>query len=125
MKLHLTTSEDKHLISGYGSDWVQIAQLRHKKSLLVLPEQIITDWGSNNISNLTEEHFENIAALKPEVVLLGTGARLCFPHPRLWRCLADAGIGMECMDTGAACRTYNILMAEGRRVAAALILPDQ
>lgn len=125
MKLHLTTSEDKHLISGYGSGWVQIAQTRHQKSLLVLPDQIITDWGSSKVSDLSESHFESIATLKPEVVLLGTGDKIQFPHPRLWRCLTDAGIGMECMDTGAACRTYNILMAEGRHVAAALILAGE
>ena len=122
MKLHLTQAEDKNLISGYGQGWVQIAQTRHQHSLLVLPNQIIPEWGTSTAGALTEAHFEAIAALNPEIVLLGTGSKIQFPHPRLWHCLVNAGIGMECMDTGAACRTYNILMAEGRHVAAALIL---
>ncbi len=63
-----------------------------------------------------------LAELKPEVVLLGTGTRLRFPHPRLTRALTDAGIGVEVMDTPAACRTFNILAAEGRKVLAAVIL---
>ncbi|MBU3735478.1 MAG: hypothetical protein FGM62_00730, partial [Methylobacterium sp.] len=67
-------------------------------------------------------HFEYLAGLAPELVLLGTGLRHCFAHPRLSRALSEAGIGLECMDTAAACRTYNILMSEGRHVAAALII---
>ena len=72
---------------------------------------------------MTPADFEAMLALTPEVVLLGTGSRQRFAHPRLHACLSAARIGLECMDTGAACRTYNILMAEGRRVLAALIPP--
>lgn len=126
MKLHLTNSEGNNLITGYHIDsnasWVEITHARHSCSVLVLPGKIITDWDATTVATLTEAHFEKIAALKPEIVLLGTGAKIRFPHPRLWRSLADLGIGMECMDTGAACRTYNILMSEGRHVAAALML---
>ena len=71
----------------------------------------------------TAADFEQILALRPEVVLLGTGARQRFAHPRLYASLSAARIGLEMMDTGAACRTYNILMAEGRKVLAALIPP--
>ena len=70
---------------------------------------------------LSAEHFEAIAALDPEVVLLGTGRVQRFPHPRLTTALSSRRIGIEAMDTGAACRTYNILMSEGRKVLAALI----
>ncbi len=126
MKLHLTTPEGNNLITGYHigpeTSWVEVTGTRHQRSLLVLPAQLITDWEASSVAALTETHFETIAALKPEVVLLGTGATIRFPHPRLWRSLAELGIGMECMDTGAACRTYNILMSEGRHVAAALML---
>ncbi|MDP2247911.1 MAG: Mth938-like domain-containing protein, partial [Nitrosomonadales bacterium] len=76
---------------------------------------------ASDFESLTVEHFEKIAELKPEVVLLGTGNKHRFIHPRLTAPLTALGISVECMDTAAACRTYNILMAEGRHVAAALI----
>ena len=80
-------------------------------------------WADGGFDTLSEQDFESIQALTPEIVLLGTGARQRFPHPRLYRALTDAGIGVEIMDSAAAARTYNIIAAEGRRVAAALILP--
>jgi uncharacterized protein len=122
MKLHLANPEGNHLITGYGQGWVQIGQARFEHNLIVLPGQLVPDWAATTFEALDAEHFAAIAALKPEIVLLGTGATHRFAHPRLWKALADIGLGLECMDTGAACRTYNILMAEGRNVAAALIL---
>lgn len=110
-------------ITGYGTGHVLVNGVRHEKSLIVMPERIIDDWQVANFEGLSAAHFELLASLKPEVVLLGTGPALHFPHPALTRCLAEARIGLEVMDTNAACRTYNILMAEGRRVAAALLLP--
>ncbi|MBI2225497.1 MAG: hypothetical protein HYU44_11240, partial [Betaproteobacteria bacterium] len=71
---------------------------------------------------LAASHFEFLLALKPEIVLLGTGAMLRFPSPALSRCLTEAHVGLEVMDTNAACRTYNILAAEGRNVAIAILL---
>ncbi len=121
MKLHLANAEGNNLITGYGSGWVQIGERRYENSLIVLPQQLITDWPVAGFDALTSENFAAIAALKPEIVLLGTGTTHRFAHPRLWQALADIGLGLECMDTGAACRTYNILMAEGRNVAAALL----
>jgi len=122
MKLHLTCAAGNQLITGYGTDWVEINETRYVCSLIVLPAQVITDWSVASFDTLTEQHFERIAELKPEVVLLGTGAKHRFAHPRLSRALTEAGVGLECMDTAAACRTYNILMAEGRHVAAALLV---
>jgi uncharacterized protein len=121
MKLHLANSEGNNLITGYGQGWVQIGQSRFEHNLVVLPAQLV-DWPATTFETLNTEHFAAIALLKPEIVLLGTGATHRFAHPKLWHALADIGLGLECMDTGAACRTYNILMAEGRNVAAALIL---
>jgi uncharacterized protein len=121
MKLHLANAEGNNLITGYGSGWVQIGESRFERSLVVLPD-LISEWPVAGFDDLAAQHFAAIAALKPEIVLLGTGASHRFAHPRLWQALAEVGLGLECMDTGAACRTYNILMAEGRNVAAALIL---
>ena len=122
MKLHLTQSAGSYLITGYGPGWVEVNETRHTQSLIVLPALIATDWQVPGFESLDEAHFEYLAGLAPEVVLLGTGPRHRFVHPRLSRALTEAGIGLECMDTAAACRTYNILMSEGRHVAAALIL---
>lgn len=122
MKLHLTPAEGNNLISGYGPGWVEVNLARHTSSLIVLPAMLVTAWPAASFYGLTNAHFESIAKLKPEVVLLGTGGKPHFPHPRLYQSLLEMGVGMECMSTGAACRTYNILAAEGRHVAAALIL---
>lgn len=94
---------------------------RFDRSIAVLTEEIRDDWPATNFDELGEAHFAYFLALKPDVLLLGTGARQRFPHPRLYRALTDAGIGVECMNTPAACRTYNILVSEGRKVVAAIL----
>jgi uncharacterized protein len=108
-------------ITGYGSGYVLVNAARHDASLIVLPARIV-DWATASFDALTLADFELLAALGQEIVLLGTGARLRFPPPALTRPLAEARIGLEVMDVHAACRTYNFLMAESRRVAAALLL---
>ncbi len=122
MKLHLSNAPGLNLISAYGDGYVQIRDQRHQTSLIVLPERILPDWEITGFELLAPEHFRQIADLRPELVVLGTGSRHRFPHPSLYQALIAAGIGLEHMDTGAACRTYNILAAEGRKVAAALIV---
>jgi uncharacterized protein len=122
MKLHLTQADGQNLITGYTAQSISINHRRFEHSVIVLPDQIISDWHTKNFDALSASDFEQIAALKPEVVLLGTGTQHRFIHPRLTQALTDAHIAVECMTTDAACRTYNILMAEGRQVAAALIL---
>ncbi|MDR2876231.1 MAG: Mth938-like domain-containing protein [Methylobacillus sp.] len=122
MKLHLTRAEGRNLITGYGDGWVTINETRHTSSLIVLPALLQTDWPVPDFDHLQTAHIAQIAALKPEVAILGTGATHRFPHPRLTQPLLDIGVSLECMDTAAACRTWNILMAEGRHVAAALIV---
>lgn len=122
MKLHLTEPAGSQLITGYGDGWVEVNQTRHDRSVVVLPAQLFTAWQVDAFDSLTEAHFRQLVDLSPELVLLGTGTRHHFVHPRLSRALTEAGIGLECMDTPAACRTYNILMSEGRHVAAALIV---
>lgn len=122
MKLHLQRAAGIHLFTAYGDDHVTVNGVRHEHSLIVLPERIITGWRAAGAATLAEEDFAALAGMGMEILLLGTGARLAFPSPRLVQALARQGMGMETMDTFAACRTYNILAAEGRKVAAALIL---
>jgi len=112
----------QNMFTGYGAGHVMINHARYERSLIVLPDRIIEDWNANAFDDITAEHFDFVLSLQPEMVLFGTGATLRFPHPRLTRSLIQAGIGVEVMDTAAACRTYNILTAEGRRVAAALLI---
>ncbi len=122
MKLHLTNAEGNNLITGYENGWIAINKARHASNLILMPKQIIEPWEVLDFESLAAENIAQIAALKPEVVLLGTGASHKFIHPKLCIALTDAGISLECMSTAAACRTYNILMGEGRNVAAALLL---
>lgn len=121
MKLHLNQDLSLNTITGYGADHIMINKQRYEGSMIVTPERIIDDWRGKAFDTLSAADFDYLAGLDAEIVLLGTGARLRFPHPRLTQALMKAHIGLETMDTGAACRTYNILMSEGRRVAAALL----
>ena len=120
MKFERETRPGVNIVTGYGEGYVLINGERHSSSLIVVPDRVIA-WEAASFEALVESHFEGLAALEPEIVLLGTGPRLRFPHPRLTRPLAGARIGLEVMDLNAACRTYNILVSEDRRVAAALL----
>lgn len=122
MKLHLTKAEGNNLITAYQAGEVAINHQRYQQSLIVCPNELNTEWQVDDFDKLTEAHFEAIAALKPEVIVLGTGDQHRFVHPKLTIALTNQGLSVECMRTDAACRTYNILMSEGRQVAAALIL---
>ncbi|MDG4596721.1 MAG: Mth938-like domain-containing protein [Candidatus Contendobacter sp.] len=124
MRFSLDNDLNRHSITGYGPDWVRVNQGEFRRSVIVTPERLISDWPPQTFGDLVETHFEVIADLKPEIVLLGTGGRQRFPRPSLTRSLLERGVGVEIMDTAAACRTYNIIMLEGRRVAAALLLAD-
>ena len=126
MKLHLTIAENHYLITGYGAgddgNFVEISKQRHTRNLIVMADKLILDWQATDFASLTAAHFAQMVALKPEVVLLGTGEKHQFLHPKIFQNLAAQGIPLECMTTAAACRTYNILMSEGRNVAAMLLL---
>ena len=120
MRLHASAPSALNTFSGYGDGFVMVNGQRHESNLIVLPERLLA-WDVPGFDALAESHFAILRELNPEVVLLGTGARQRFPHPRLTKPLLEARIGVEVMDLQAACRTYNILMAEERRVAAALL----
>lgn len=122
MKLHLTRDAGLRLVNACGDGYVDVNGQRFEASLIVLPDRAPLDWPVGHFEQLAAVHFAALAGHAPELVLLGTGARQRFPHPSLYADLIRAGIGVEIMNTGAACRTYNILAAEGRGVAAALIV---
>lgn len=121
MKLHADPLTHLNTVTAYGPGFVEINKVRHDGSVVVAPESPVTAWPVTSFDALRAEDFAALLDLEPEVVILGTGRRQRFPHPRLTRPLHDARIGVEVMDTPAACRTYNILMAEGRRVVAAVL----
>ena len=122
MKLHLSHAGGTNAFTAYGAGYVEINGRRYERSLVVLPDRIVADWAPESFAALAPAHLEALVALAPEVVLLGTGAALRFPPPEITRALVEARIGLEVMDVQAACRTFNILVAEGRAVAAALLL---
>ncbi len=96
--------------------------VRYERSLVVQPDRPVETWAVSGMDTMREEDLEFLAGLGVEIVLLGTGKILRFVNPRLLQSLVRGRVGVEVMDTRAACRTYNILVAEGRKVAAALIL---
>jgi uncharacterized protein len=122
--MQITTVIDPALnfVRAYSSAEIVIGERIMRSSLVVTARDLIADWPPRSIADLTEAHLAAVLALEPQVVLLGTGARQRFPEARILAAAAGAGIGVEVMDTAAACRTYNVLLAEERRVAAALIL---
>lgn len=125
MKLHADPRRAHHTVTAYGDDHVAVDGRIHMRSLLLLPDRIDASWGPEDFAGLAATHIAALAAVLErgcDVLLLGTGRRQRFPAPALLRPLIDAGRGVEVMDTPAACRTYNILLAEGRVVAAALIV---
>ena len=121
MKLHASGPATYNTITAYGDDYVRVNNQRYQSSLIVMAEQVL-EWSAKEFSQLQPEDLKCLEDLKPEIILLGTGPTQRFPHPRLTAGLAKAGIGVEVMDLKAACRTYNILAAEARKVAAALLL---
>jgi len=122
MKLHSATTKQYQTVTGYDDSGVEINAAPYAFSLTVMPERAPQAWDVPNFEALTAAHFEQIEADKPDVVILGTGARQRFVHPRLIASLSARHIGVESMDSKAACRTYNVLMGEGRKVTLALII---
>jgi uncharacterized protein len=122
MKFAEANTDGGHLIVGYEPGRIHIDGRSYRDGLIVSPERIVTGWGPESAADLTAEHFEALIELDPQVIIVGTGKRQIFPNPRIYYSILAQGVGVEIMDTGAACRTYNILMSEGRRVSAGLIV---
>jgi len=121
LKLHADTPTTQNTVTAYGPGFVEINRVRHTTNLIVTPDHV-EPWPVAGFEALDTASFERLRDLRSEVVLLGTGSRQRFPNPRLTRPLTEARIGLEVMDTQAACRTYNILAAESRKVSAALFV---
>jgi len=122
MKFQPDRLDGVNTITRHDSDSVQVNADKFDGSLLVPSRGEVQRWPVSDFSALTAEHFEQLLSLEPELVIFGSGAKLRFVKPALLRPLIDRRIGVETMDTGAACRTYNVLASEGRAVVAALLL---
>lgn len=122
MKLHSTVTPGLLAITAYDASHIAVNGRPLQRSFLLTPRRLIEDWPPESFETMTAADMDAIAALECPIVLLGTGLRQRFPSPELLRPLIERRIGVEVMDSHAACRTYNILMAEGRDVAAALIV---
>lgn len=112
-------------ITAYGSGWIAVNGQRHHNSLVLSSSGERQTWSPACFEDLHSSHFEALLGLStrpPALVLFGSGEQLRFPLPILYRCLIERGIGMETMDTPAACRTYNFLAAEGRQVVLAVLV---
>jgi uncharacterized protein len=121
MKFQPDSLAGTNAISRVESDAVWVNGQRFEGSLLVPWQGAVLPWDAADLSSLSALHFERVLALRPELVIFGSGERLRFIAPALYRGLIEARIGLETMDSGAACRTYNVLAAEGRSVVAALL----
>ena len=109
-------------IRAYSAGQVTVNDEVLTQSLILTAETLLRDWPPQRFEDLTADHLQAAVELDPEILILGTGARIRFPHPRITAELQARGIGVEVMDTAAACRTYNVLVGEQRRVAAALLM---
>ncbi|MCX8114421.1 MAG: Mth938-like domain-containing protein [Burkholderiaceae bacterium] len=121
MKLHQDPRTSLNTVTAYGPGFIEINAVRFTGNLIFSPDRPASPWSPSSFETLAAGDFEALLALEPEIVLIGTGSRQRFPRPALYAALTRARIGVEVMDTPAACRTYNILTAEGRRVVAAVL----
>lgn len=122
MKIDLDNlPDDKYRIDSYENGTISVNGDPFRCSLIVSPAQLIVDWPPESFADLATQHIEQIIDLQPEIIILGTGDQLHFPVPDLIAGIFEQGIGFEVMDTAAACRCYNLLLSENRKVAAGLI----
>ena len=124
MKLYQDNNANTNVVTGYGDDHVMISRVRHDGNVLVSASRVVTDWAPHAAGDLGGLQAEDLAVareLGAEILIVGTGRRQRFPQPQLLRPLIESRIGFEFMDFPAACRTYNLLSSEGRKVAAALL----
>ncbi len=124
MQLSHDRAEGYFHVRACRADAIIVIDRELRRSFVLMPDRVVEDWPVPSIDALDAAAIEALLALEPELVLLGSGARQAFPARELLLPLLRRGIGVEVMDNAAASRTYNLLAGEGRRVAAAFILPD-
>ena len=122
MQLTRDAAPDANIITGLAADGLRIRERVYTGSLIVSADTVIADWPVTRADALTPAHILQAAELAPQIVLFGSGDSLVFPDPAAFAPLYERGVGVEVMDTAAACRTYNVLLGEGRKVVAALIV---
>jgi uncharacterized protein len=121
MKLKPAQTEGQNVFTAYGEGYVSVNAIRYTSNLIVLPQRLITEWTSASFETLAISDFELLSTLENDIILLGTGNTIRFPRHELLQPIIKARKGLEVMDIQAACRTYNILISEGRTAVAALI----
>ncbi|WP_246221613.1 Mth938-like domain-containing protein [Marichromatium bheemlicum] len=121
MKFTETEDAGSNRVQGYGPEGTRIRDHAYTHALLVSAERLDPDWGPARAEELTSEHIAALLEDHPQVIIIGTGARQVFPAAAVYREAIARGVGIEFMDTGAACRTFNILLDEDRRVVAGLL----
>ena len=122
MKLQSDPHSGANTITGYGDGYIEINKIPYSHAVLLSSDGEILEWAVKSFEELSPADFTQMATLKPELIIIGTGKRQRFPKPELLKTLIDAKLGFEVMDSQAACRTYNILVGEGRQVLLALIV---
>jgi uncharacterized protein len=122
MKFTLQSDAHANLVRSCTATEIHVHDQVIRASAILSADQLVLDWAPHTIGALRAEHLEPVLALAPELILLGTGERQQFPDASVARAAQKAGVGFEVMDTRAACRTYNVLVQEGRRVAAAILM---
>lgn len=122
MKFHLIQSGNKNLITGYDLNWVEVNQTRHQSSLIMTPDRLFPEWSVKTTKDIKENSFEAIESLDIEIILLGTGNTQEHLEPKLLEYFSKKNIAIESMSNQSACRTYNILANEERKVLLALML---
>jgi len=122
MKFTLENNATVNVIRSYSAEELRIGEHSIRSSCIVMADALVANWPPSTLDDLQVNHLEPLFELRPELVLLGTGARQRFAPAPIRAAFAQQGIGLEAMDLGAACRTFNILVQEDRRVAAALFL---
>jgi uncharacterized protein len=122
MKMSLDNTTAAHSVRSYQPGCVTISGEDYRSSVIVSAGRIIADWPPTQVAHLTGRDLRPLIDDPPELIIIGTGEQQVFPDPGIFTTLMDLGIGFEVMNNGAACRTYNILLAEQRRVALALLI---
>ncbi len=122
MQFNLDSNFGKYQINSYQPGVITINKIEYKTSVIITPDQLITNWPPQQLSELSAQHLKKLIELNPQIVILGTGEKHSFISQQMMLPFLQQGIGFEVMNTEAACRTYNVLLAEGRNIVAALLV---